>query len=157
MASGENKYVRIQICISLVTLLLTPLFSSVVVYFQLSKQHQFWAKQREVIRSDDIETRKLQLLADLSTAYSKYKNCILNYHYHNMESIHLQARLKLAEDTKLLFFDTLLKLRPSSEEFKSIHSQLLQDFNDYLDEVRQLSSCLTSISVTYSEDVASKV
>ena len=50
MPTEDKKYVRIQIFISLMTLLLTPVFSGVVVYFQLSKQHQLWAKQREVIK-----------------------------------------------------------------------------------------------------------
>lgn len=157
MQTQEGKYIRIQIVISLMTLLFTPFFSGIVVYFQLSKQHQLWDKQREVVKFDDIQTKKIQLFNDLRTAYTKYWNAILNYNLKNIKSIELMARQNLAEDTKILFFDTVSKLRPSSEKFDLIEEQLLQSLNDYLTAERQLRSCLFLVSTTFSDDVASKV
>ena len=60
MKTQEEKYIRIQIFISLMTLILTPFFSGVVVYYQVSKQYKIWDKQREVIKSDDIQVKKIQ-------------------------------------------------------------------------------------------------
>jgi hypothetical protein len=157
MAAENRKYVLVQIIISFLTLILTPVFSGLVINHQLSTQHQFWGKQREVIKSDDLETKKSQLLADLSTIHSRYINSLLNYHLSNIKLIILQARQKLAEDTKILFFDTIVKLRPSAEEYQQIDKQLLQNMNDYLGEVRQLRSCLVSVSMTYSDDLASQI
>lgn len=157
MPTEDKKYIRIQILISLLTLLFTPILSGLVVSFQLSKQQRLWIEQRKMIKSDDMQTKKIQLFNDLCTAYMKYLLAVTNYNLNDITSVSLMARGKLAEDSKVLFFDTILGLRPSSEEYERIGAQLLQNSNDYYAAEGQLRSCLTLVSTTFSDDVARKV
>ncbi|MGD8786168.1 MAG: hypothetical protein PVJ60_01995, partial [Phycisphaerales bacterium] len=63
----------------------------------------------------------------------------------------------VAEKTKILFFDTVPKLRPSAEEYRRNYEQGLQDISDYSAAEGQLKSCLFLVSTTFGDDVASKV
>ena len=64
MSDHERKYAKIQISIAVATLVLTPLFSSIVVNYQLSKNHDYWEEQRLFERSEQYLDKKLNLFAD---------------------------------------------------------------------------------------------
>lgn len=56
---SEKDTFKIQILISILTLVLTPLLSGFVVYFQLEKQHDIWEAQRKIIREDRLLQQKI--------------------------------------------------------------------------------------------------
>ena len=56
------RYVRMQILISVLTLLLTPVFSGLVVYFQLSVSNDFWQQQQQTIQLRSDAQRQTAML-----------------------------------------------------------------------------------------------
>ena len=57
--SEEKNRFKIQILISILTLVLTPLLAGVVVYYQLEKQHDIWNTQRNLIREERLFQEKI--------------------------------------------------------------------------------------------------
>jgi hypothetical protein len=109
-----------------------------------------------VIKYDDVQARKIQIFNDLGAAYTKYLGVSLNILKSGVERVVLMACEEYADKTKILFFDTISKLRPSAEEYRRNYEQGLQDISDYSAAVGQLKSCLFLVSTTFGDDVASK-
>ena len=63
MKTEEQRF-RIEILVSVLTLLLTPIFSGAVVAFQLSREHSFVAQHDASVQRDKLTDQKTQLLAD---------------------------------------------------------------------------------------------
>jgi hypothetical protein len=71
MKSDEKRLALLQVGISAATLLLTPVFSALVVDHQLSREHRGWVRQQRFDRSRAYLDRRLELLEDVNAGVMK--------------------------------------------------------------------------------------
>lgn len=65
MSSDSSRFVKHQLVISILTLLLTPAFTALIVYWQLSLTQSYWQKQYDIQRMTQLQGRRLQLASEL--------------------------------------------------------------------------------------------
>ena len=66
MHSSQRKYARYQLLIALGTLVLTPIFSGLVVQYQITQGQAFWENRQAFLRSEAYLDRKLKLVEDIT-------------------------------------------------------------------------------------------
>jgi hypothetical protein len=95
---SEDKKYQIQILISILILILTPLLSGLVVYYQLEKQHFIWDIQRKIIHEETILKEKISrldktgriitgLIQKEKMARTIINNLVKLHAYHNEDKI----------------------------------------------------------------------
>ena len=67
-----------QIRISLLTLVLTPIASASVVYFQLEKSHSYWIKQQRYIYEEKLSERKFELYEKFAEEFGRLNLFLMN-------------------------------------------------------------------------------
>ncbi|MGA2678460.1 MAG: hypothetical protein ABSF37_04055 [Sedimentisphaerales bacterium] len=156
MPNNNTKYVYIPIAISLLTLFLTLLSSYLLVSFQLSKQHQLWVKQREIIKSDDIQANKVRLVNDLEKAFMNYAAVGSKCDLYTLKEIELYARGEYLDDTKILFIDSYWGLRPDSKKLDEIEEQSENGLSNLFEAYAQLNSYLGLVPTVFSNNATDK-
>lgn len=76
----ENNVILIQLIISGLTLILTPLFSALIVNFQLKKSHSYWKKQQDFIKDLEIDKLKASTYRESVVSTNKLNDKILHHH-----------------------------------------------------------------------------
>lgn len=72
------KLEKWQITISLLTLLITPIASGFVVYYQLDKSHSYWLKQQIFLQSQESTERRFNLYENCALELGQLKSLLLD-------------------------------------------------------------------------------
>lgn len=125
-----------QLILSVVTLLLTPLLSALVVSYQLSKGHSYWTKQQEHLQKKERFELKVEVLKR-ATSLLNISNDILIQH-----QIYASSR-----DIALAFSRLLLQANPNKSKYfeGEYNSFRVKTADSYL-EYRNISSQLSELS-----------
>jgi hypothetical protein len=76
----ENNIILIQLVISGLTLIFTPLFSAIIVYYQLKKSQAYWEKQQDFLKDLEIDKLKASTYRESVVNTNKLGNKILQHH-----------------------------------------------------------------------------
>ena len=76
----ENSVIILQLIISGLTLILTPLFSALIVNFQLKKNHLYWEKQQNILQDLEIDKLKASTYRESVESTNKLNDKILHHH-----------------------------------------------------------------------------
>src|SRR5438876_10216599 len=63
----EERRFRIGIAVSILTVLLTPLFSGLVVSYQLSQEHSFTSAQRQLAQEETLLQEKIRIVSRVTS------------------------------------------------------------------------------------------
>jgi hypothetical protein len=76
----ENNVILIQLVISGLTLIFTPLFSALIVNYQLKKSQTYWQKQQGFLIDLEIDKLKASTYRESVVNTNKLSNKILHHH-----------------------------------------------------------------------------
>jgi hypothetical protein len=76
----ENNVILIQLVISGLTLIFTPLFSALIVNYQLKKSHIYWEKQQGFLKGLEIDKLKSSTYRESVVSTNKLNDKILHHH-----------------------------------------------------------------------------
>ncbi len=102
MEASQKKYLRIQLAISGLTLLLTPIFSAFVVYLQLSTEHRYWRIHYDATKFDAGAEEKVKSCSQAWAAYWEYMDADKQYDIARVRAIWYQAWVDVANKKKIL-------------------------------------------------------
>ena len=158
MVMSQSKHLRIQILLSFLTLLLAPLFSAIVVYYQLSKEHEFRGVEHKLVERKAVETKKAKLFQDTYEIYWRFLNSETNVDTAWFRIWYQWTLFKIADERKILFFDIAKNMRPKPKEMEG-GVQLYTNSCDKRDELKaQLISLMAAIPDCFGIDSeASKI
>ncbi len=69
-----------QILISILTLILTPIFSALIVHYQLKKSQFYWKKQQKFINKLELNKLRIETYREVVHLLNELNNVILNHH-----------------------------------------------------------------------------
>jgi hypothetical protein len=76
----ESSVILIQVVISVLTLILTPLFSAIIVNYQLKKSQTYWEKQQGFLKDLEIDKLKSSTYRESVVSTNKLNDKILYHH-----------------------------------------------------------------------------
>lgn len=143
----EPNITRAPLIISILTLILTPIFSGLVVSYQLNKQHDIWGLQRKFIIEEKLIEKKFERAENTGEVISQLlqKAKLANIAVENL--VKLGAYEKSAKKT--LKYKKIFELGfKYSEAYEMLESQLIHEINTnnffFSDGVNQLGKGLIS-------------
>jgi hypothetical protein len=133
----EILFKSTEILISFLTLILTPIFSALVVHCQLKKSHFYWKKQQNFINKLELNRLKISTYRETVELVNELNNAILNHH------IYASNR-----DLNWALSILLKDISPKDAEFFSeqFDVQKVNAENSYLN-MRQLSIKVSGLGV----------
>jgi predicted SprT family Zn-dependent metalloprotease len=112
-----------EIYIGILTVILTAILSGVVVKSQLSKEHDYWAEQRGLIRREAYLDKRLELMEEINRLILKLEISAKEIKINHGLIISKLAQLKQKKETDI-----------SSKEWQNVMSQIVKyryDIADY--------------------------
>jgi hypothetical protein len=79
MDESKSKFIYIQIVISILTLLLTPIFSALLTSYQLSRSQDYWIQQQGLLRSQEVYKTKIDLFQKSTGLVNSFNDAINNH------------------------------------------------------------------------------
>ncbi len=133
----ELLFKSTEILISFLTLILTPIFSALVVHYQLKKSQFYWKKQQKFINKLELNRLKISTYREAVELVNELNNVILNHHIY-------ASNRDLSWALSILLKD----ISPKDAEFFSeqFDVQKVNAENSYLN-MRQLSLKVSGLGV----------
>ena len=121
-----------QIYISLLTLIVTPIASGIVVYFQLNKSHLYWVKQQRYIYEQELTERKFDLCEKYAFVLGRLNTLLLDQQVFLYSLNEINYILNLSKNSKNA--DTE-KLKSEYERYKTLSLEQNDKIRHSLSEV----------------------
>ncbi|UII25367.1 hypothetical protein LVD15_18965 [Fulvivirga maritima] len=106
----KNSVILIQLIISCLTLILTPLFSALIVNYRLKKSHTYWEKQQGFLKDLEIDKLKASTYRESVVSTNKLNDKILHHHIYASKRDILQALSNVLKANNPNESDTFLRL-----------------------------------------------
>jgi hypothetical protein len=75
----EHKILLAQVIISVLTLIITPLATWLVVSHQLSQQHQYWYLERDHLKKEHQYQTKMKIIEETAGLLNRLNNAVLTF------------------------------------------------------------------------------
>ena len=154
---------------AVMTIIFTPLLTSVVVWFQLSKQHSYWQEEQSLLAQQKEFQTKLKVFTDVTGQINRINSIILTNQVYVLSrdtAIVLTRILKPLKHTEVdLYWKQFVEYKEKTqlgflqlqEAKNSLHqtqalcgivfgSQILQHFSAYFDKIKTLETPLVQAS-----------
>jgi hypothetical protein len=105
MTNGEDTNSKkniliIQILIPLAILILTPITTSFVVSFQLSKQHEYWQKEQRLHLVEQEFQSRMKLFSDVVGQINRLNNLLLSFQLYSESRDTAQSLTRILKKLK---------------------------------------------------------
>jgi hypothetical protein len=126
-----------EILISVLTLILTPIFSALIVYYQLRKSQFYWKKQQKFMNKMEFDRLRISTYRETVELINELNDAILNHHIYASNRDMTMALANILKDI------SPIDAKYFSEQFVV---QKLNAENSYL-KMRQLSVRFSGLGV----------
>ncbi|WP_138429806.1 hypothetical protein [Fodinibius saliphilus] len=128
---------KAQLIVSILTFLLTPLFTVLIVNYRLKKRQSYWKKQQNYLKELEINRLKIDTYREILELLNKTNDAIMHHHVYAANRDVSYALSKLLKDSSpkdAKFFSDQFDVQKSNAE-------------DSFLEMRELSSKVTGLGV----------
>jgi hypothetical protein len=142
MEKERSRFSIVQIVISVLTLVLTPISSGLVVSYQLSKGHAYWLEQRETLRYEKMLDEEIKLAERVNEKILGLQNLIQDI---TMSKVSVATLAGISATTK------------DKVDVGQAVATLMKQLLAYRSTISDLNTDLEICSVYFSKRVLSKV
>lgn len=125
-----QKRANIQIAMSILTLLLTPILSGLVVWFQMGSQHDYWKIQHKLLQDEKKLEEQLSKIKHINELVTKFDLLSLEIQVEAISTGFLQKNQKDIQDK--------IKLDAQIANYRKLIVDYRNQHNLFIDELQTL-------------------
>ena len=147
MTKEQNQIIYIQIAISVATLILTPIFSALVVHYQLSKSQDYWKKQQSYLMEKELYSLKADIYSEAVMKINLLNDSITNHQIVSTSremALILANYLKDKSPEKAKYFD---------EQYREYRKKTADSYIEMRNKSIVVSSLGAKIKVFFNEEI----
>lgn len=140
-----------QLVLSVVTLLLTPFLSALVVAYQLSKDHSYWKKQQQYLRDKERFELRVDLLKRASSLLNRSNDTLIQHHIYTSSrdlGLALAKALNPSDKESAAYYQS---------EYESFRTKASESYLEWRALSSQLSELAAESSVYFSLEIGQKI
>jgi hypothetical protein len=148
MDDSKTILLYMQVAISVATLVLTPIFSALVVSYQLSRNQSYWKEQQRYLKESEAFKTEIDLFRRAVGVANRLHEKLVNHQiYASSRDLALAFAQELAQSDAA----AAQKYQQQFEEYRKTAAQSYLDFRELSIETRQEAA---SLNIFFSEDIS---